>query len=51
MGQILDYAFFECEDIIHKMVIVGATPETKEVKTYLTKFREKNALEIYYIAV
>ena len=51
MGQILDYAFFECEDTIHKMVIVGATPETKEVKTYLTKFREKNALEIYYIAV
>ena len=51
MGQILDYAFFECEDVIHKMVIVGATPETKEVKTYLTKFREKNALEIYYIAV
>ena len=51
MGQILDYAFFECEDVIHKMVIVGVTPETKEVNTYLAKFREKNALEIYYTAV
>ncbi len=51
MGQILDYAFFECEDVIHKMIIVGAAQETKEVSTYLAKFREKNALEIYYIAV
>lgn len=51
MGQILDYAFFECEDFIHKMVIVGVTPETKEVKTYLTKFRKNNSLEIYYTTV
>lgn len=51
MGQILDYAFFECKDVIHKMVIVGVTPETKEVNTYLTKFREKNSLEIYYTAI
>ena len=51
MGQILDYAFYECENVIYKMVIVGATPETKEVNTYLAKFREKNALEIYYMSV
>ena len=51
MGQILDYAFYECENVIYKMVIVGATPETKEVNTYLAKFREKNALEIYYMYV
>ncbi len=51
MGQILDYTFIDCEDTIHKMVIVGVTPETKEVNTYLTKFREKNSQEIYYTAV
>lgn len=51
MGQILDYAFYECENVIYKMVIVGVTPETKEVNTYLSKFREKNALEIYYTSI
>ncbi len=51
MGQILDYAFFECGDIINKMVIVGVTTESKEVNTYLAKFREKNSLEIYYTAI
>ena len=51
MGQILDYAFFECKDIIHKMVIVGVATESKEVNTYLTKFREKNSLEIYYMSI
>ena len=48
MGQILDYAYFECKDKIGKMTIVGPTEETREVKDYLTKFRDKNGIEIYY---
>ena len=51
MGQILDYAYFECTDVIHSMIIVGESPITNEVNTYLKKFREKNSLEIYYMKV
>ncbi len=51
MGQILDYAYFECEDTIHQMTIVGKTPETKEVNAYLTTFRNDKSLEIYYMSI
>ncbi len=51
MGQILDYAYFECEDTIHQMTIVGKTPETKEVNAYLKTFRNEKSLEIYYMSI
>ena len=51
MGQIIDYAFFECEDKVGKMTIVGQTQISQEAAEYLENIRIKHNLPIYYESV
>lgn len=51
MGQIIDYAFFECKDKIGKMTIVGPTQISQEASEYLKNIRNKHNLPIYYDSV
>ena len=51
MGQILDYAYFEIEDKINQMYIVGPSPNTDDVDLYLAKLRESYGLKLYYLTV
>jgi hypothetical protein len=51
LGQILDYAFFECKDRIRKMLIVGEEPITDDVSAYLQKIRNEHRIEIYYESI
>ena len=51
MGQILDYAYFEIEDMINKMYIVGPSPNTADVDQYLAKLRENHGLKLYYLTI
>ena len=51
MGQIIDYAFFECQDKVGKMTIVGPNPISQEASEYLQNIRIKHNLPIYYESV
>jgi hypothetical protein len=51
MGQIIDYAFFECQDKVGKMTIVGPTNISQEASEYLENIRVKHNLPIYYESV
>ena len=51
LGQICQYAYLYCRDKIGKMVIVGSSTTTSEVENYLSWFRNKHSLEVYYLKV
>ena len=51
IGQIIDYAYFECNDNINKMTIVGPTKINQEAYEYLENIRIKHNLPIYYESV
>lgn len=51
IGQILDYAYFECLNKIEKMTIIGPSPITEEANDYLMKIRELHSINIYYDTV
>ena len=48
LGQICQYAYLYCRDKIGRMVIVGSSATTSEVENYLSWFREKHSLQVYY---
>lgn len=51
LGQICQYAYLYCRDKIGKMVIVGAAAASPEVDQYLSWFRKKHSMEVYYMSV
>ena len=51
LGQICQYAYLYCRDNIGKMVIVGAPAASLEVEQYLSWFRKKHSMEVYYMQV
>ena len=51
LGQICQYAYLYCRDNIGKMVIVGAPAASSEVEQYLSWFRKKHSMEVYYMQV
>ena len=51
LGQICQYAYLYCRDNIGKMVIVGAPAASPEVEQYLSWFRKKHSMEVYYMQV
>ena len=51
IGQIIDYAFFECNDRIEKMFIIGQNQISKEAVEYLENIRLKHNLPIYYQSI
>lgn len=51
MGQIIDYAFFECEDKVNKMTIVGPSQISQEASEYLQNIRIKHNLPIFYESI
>lgn len=51
IGQIIDYAFFECKDKVDKMTIVGPNQISEEASEYLENIRLKHNLPIYYESV
>ena len=51
IGQIIDYAYFECKDKVGKMTIVGPTQISQEASEYLENIRIKHDLPIYYESV
>lgn len=51
LGQLCQYTYLFCRDKIGKMVIVGPTEETKEVKDYLSWFRKNYSLQLYYLKI
>ncbi len=51
LGQICQYAYLYCPDRIGKMVIVGASIASKEVEEYLSWFRKKHSMKVYYMQV
>ena len=51
LGQICQYAYLYCRDNIGKMVIVGAPAACSEVEQYLSWFRKKHSMEVYYMQV
>lgn len=51
LGQICQYAYLYCRDNIGKMVIVGAPIASPEVEQYLSWFRKKHLMEVYYMKV
>lgn len=51
LGQICQYAYLYCRDKIGKMVIVGASIAGKEVEEYLSWFRKKHSMKVYYMQV
>lgn len=51
LGQICQYAYLYCRDNIGKMVIVGAPAASSEVEKYLSWFRKKHSMEVYYMQV
>lgn len=51
MGQIIDYAFFECRDKVGKMTIVGPSQISPEASEYLYSIRLKHNLPIYYESI
>jgi len=51
LGQLCQYAYLFCRDKIGKMVIVGASETNKEVEQYLSWFRQKHMMEVYYMQV
>lgn len=51
LGQICQYAYLYCRDSIEKMVIVGSSEAPLEVDKYLSWFRDKYSLQVYYLSV
>lgn len=51
LGQICQYAYLYCRDNIGKMVIVGTPAASSEVEQYLSWFRKKHSMEVYYMQV
>ena len=51
LGQLCQYAYLFCRDKIGKMVIVGASETNREVEQYLSWFRQKHSMEVYYMQV
>ena len=51
LGQICQYAYLYCRDNIGKMIIVGAPAASSEVEQYLSWFRKKHSMEVYYMQV
>lgn len=51
LGQICQYAYLYCRDNIGKMIIVGAPAASPEVEQYLSWFRKKHSMEVYYMQV
>ncbi len=51
LGQICQYAYLYCRDNIGKMVIVGSPASSSEVEQYLSWFRKKHSMEVYYMQV
>ncbi len=47
LGQLCQYTYLFCRDKIGKMVIVGPSEMTKEVKEYLSWFRKNYSLQLY----
>lgn len=48
-GQIIDYAFFESQDEIGKMYIVGTSMADQNENDYLDRLRKEHKLNIYYL--
>lgn len=48
-GQIIDYAFFESQDKIGKMYIVGTSMADQNENDYLDRLRKEHKLNIYYL--
>ena len=51
LGQLCQYAYLFCRDKIGKMVIVGVSETNREVEQYLSWFRQKHSMEVYYMQV
>ena len=51
LGQLCQYTYLFCRDKIGKMIIVGPSKMTKEVKDYLSWFRKNYFLQLYYMKV
>ena len=51
LGQLCQYTYLFCRDRIGKMVIVGPSEMTNEVKEYLSWFRKTYSLQLYYLKV
>ena len=51
LGQLCQYTYLFCRDKIGKMVIVGPSEMTKEVKEYLSWFLKNYSLQLYYMKV
>ena len=51
LGQICQYAYLYCRDKIGRMVIVGATSANLEVEQYLSWFRKKYLMAVYYMQI
>ncbi len=51
LGQLCQYTYLFCRDKIGKMVIVGPSEMTKEVKDYLSWFRKNYSLQLYYMKI
>ena len=51
LGQLCQYAYLFCRDKIGKMVIVGVSEANREVEQYLSWFRKKHMMEVYYMQV
>lgn len=51
LGQLCQYAYLFCHDKIGKMVIVGVSETNREVEQYLSWFRQKHSMEVYYMQV
>jgi len=47
-GQIVDYAYYECEDFIDNMYIIGPDKAGGIENDYLDKIRQEHHLNIYY---
>lgn len=48
-GQIVDYAFFDSQDEIRNMYIVGISIANQKEKDYLYRLRKQHKLNIYYL--
>lgn len=51
IGQIIDYAYFECKDKVGKLTIVGPSKISKEAHEYLKQIRLKHNLPVYYESI
>jgi len=48
MGQLLEYSYWASNEVVSRLVIVAEPPLDSSVKDYLSFFREKKGLPIFY---